>query len=459
MNYFLLCLLFFSNLLFGQPMTKRVDVFKPSEWHQKKQAIHWSNPDTKTLSLTFKAVDVRDVLQQLADFVGINLVMNERVSGNMSLCLHDIAWEQALDIILATQGLDKKQSGQVLLIDSVQAMAERKQAILDERLAAQKRTPLFSQLLQIKYANAVDLAKMITDKTNSLLSERGVLRVDSRTNTLWLQDAHDKIQEIQALIQQVDIPVKQVLIEARIVNMTKDCATDLGVRWGISNSTHLSGTLEGAIKQAAGMTPGNVPISERLNLDLGATPFDATPASVGIALAKLGDNVLLDLELSALESEGRAEIVASPRLMTVNQRPAVIESGEDIPYQESTLGGATAVAFKKAVLSLKVVPHITPDGTLLMDLVIHQDSDSGQRVQGVPVLLTKSIETNVLVKNGQTLVLGGIYKKDRHHAVVRVPFLGRLPGVGFLFRRKQVRKRNEELLIFITPKIIVGREG
>ena len=212
--------------------------------------------------------------------------------------------------------------------------------------------------------------------------------------------------------------------------------------------------MTGASGLANGSTTASIPISDRLNVDLGAMPFEANPASIGIALAKLGDHVLLDLELSALESEGRAEIIASPRLMTTNQQAAVIESGEDIPYQEATLSGATAVSFKKAVLSLKVIPQITPDHQLLMDLQIKQDSDSGRRVHGVPILLTKSIETRVLVKNGQTFVLGGIYKQDKNDAIVRVPFLGSIPVIGQLFSRKQIRKRHEELFIFITPKIV-----
>ncbi len=327
---------------------------------------------------------------------------------------------------------------------------------MQEQQAAKKLAPIRSELLQINYAKAADIAVMLKDKTNSLMSERGTLSVDTRTNTIWLQDTGDKLDEIRELVNQLDIPVKQVVIEARIVNMTKDCAEDLGVRFGVSKPSHLSGTLEGANGLAQGTVPADVPIPDRLNVDLGALPVDGTPASIGIALAKLGGGVLLDLELSALQSEGRAEIIASPRLMTTNQQAAVIESGEDIPYQESTSSGATAVAFKKAVLSLKVTPQITPDGKLLMDLQINQDSDSGRRVQGVPIITTKSIATNVLVNNGQTIVLGGIYKQDKNNTVVRVPFFGQLPVVGNLFKRTSTSTRNEELLIFITPRIIAN---
>ena len=237
--------------------------------------------------------------------------------------------------------------------------------------------------------------------------------------------------------------------------MTEESALDLGVRFGVSQSGLFSGTLEAANATAKGTPLPELPLGQRLNLDLGALPLEAKPVSVGLALASLGSRSLLDLELSALESEGRAMILASPRLMTLDQQTAVIESGEDIPYQESTLSGATSVAFKKAVLSLRVTPKITPEGQLLLAVVMNEDSDSGKRVQGVPILVTKALETKVLVKNGETIVLGGIYKHDKNHAVAAVPVLGSLPWLGALFRRKQIRARHEELLIFITPRIIV----
>lgn len=410
----------------------------------------------KPISFDFQDIKVRSALQIIADFTSVNLVVSDSVSGNITLRLHDVPWEQALDIILTSKGLDKRQIGNVLMIDNAAALAAHEHVLFEEQLAAQKLTPLQSDVLQINYANALDIGNMLKDKSSLLLSERGTVSADPRTNTIWLQDTVDQIKEIKKYVKQLDVPVKQVVIEARIVNMTKDCSEDIGVRWGISKSSYLSGTLAGANGFSQGVAASDLPISDRLNVDLSALPFDANPASIGIALAKLGDNVLLDLELSALESEGRAEIVASPRLMTTNQMPAVIESGEDIPYQESSLSGATTVAFKKAVLSLRVTPQITPDSQLLMNLLINQNSDSGRRVQGVPIVLTKSIETSVLVNNGQTIVLGGIYKHDKNNTIMRVPFLGTLPIVGHLFSRKQVRKRNEELLIFITPRIITN---
>lgn len=414
----------------------------------------------KRISLNFQNIQIRAVLQLLADFTGVNIVVSDKVNGNITLRLNDVPWDQALDIILTTQGLAKRESGNVVLIDTSADFTQRENGELKEQEAAKKLAPIRSDLLQINYAKATDIATMLKDKNNSLLSDRGVLSVDVRTNTIWLQDTGARIQEIRELVEKLDVPVKQVSIEARIVNMTKDCELDLGVRWGVSKPKHLSGTLEGA-NQLAGPTapanlPANVPIAERLNLDLLAVPASGPPASVGIALAKLGSGVLLDLELSALESEDRAEIVASPRLMTTNQVPAVIKSGEDIPYQESTSSGATAVAFKQAVLSLKVTPQITPDGKLLLDLQINQDSDSGRRVQNVPIILTKSIETSVLVNNGQTIVLGGIYQQSKSNQIKRIPFLGTIPVLGNLFRSVDVKSSNDELLIFITPRIIAN---
>lgn len=413
----------------------------------------------KRISLNFQDIPVRAVLQLLADFTGINIVVSDAVSGNITLRLNDVPWDQALDIILTTQGLDKRQNGNILLIDKSAAFVARENEALKEQLAAKKLAPVRSELLQINYAKAADIATMLKDKSNSLLSERGTLSVDTRTNTIWLQDTDQQIEEVRKLVQQLDVAVKQVVIEARIVDISKQCEEDLGVRFGVSKPTHLSGTLSGANQLAQGVTPANVtPLADRLNVDLSALPTAGlgSPASIGIALAKLGDGILLDLELSALESIGNAQIIASPRLMTTNQQSATIQSGQDIPYQQATSSGATAVAFKKAVLSLKVTPQITPDNKLLMDLLITQDADSGQRVNGVPIILTKSIQTNVLVNNGQTIVLGGIYKQDKNNVITRVPFLGGLPLVGHLFSRTQTKGDNEELLIFITPRIITN---
>ena len=412
----------------------------------------------KRISLNFQNINIRAVLQLLADFTGINMVVSDNVKGDITLRLNDIPWDQALDIILTTQGLDKRRTGNVMLIDTKANLDKLEESKLKSQQIIQKLEPIRSELLQINYAKAADLAILIKDKQNSLLSERGKVSVDARTNTIWIQDTGTKIEEVRDLINQLDIPVKQVLIEARIVEVSKDFSQDIGIRWGISRPPTLSGTLAGANQMQQGVAPANVtPLTDRLNLDLVAAPANlATPATLGIALAKINDNILLDLELSALESEGRAELISSPRLITINQQSALIESGQEIPYQEATSSGATAVAFKKAVLSLKVTPQITPDGKILMDLQINQDTASPQTFNGVPAILTKEIQTNVLVNNGQTIVLGGIYTQDKTKTINRIPFFGELPVVGVLFRNKQIGIKNDELLIFITPKIITN---
>jgi type IV pilus assembly protein PilQ len=309
---------------------------------------------------------------------------------------------------------------------------------------------LSASLIQINYAKAADLVLLIQDKQNSLLSSKGKVTADSRTNTLWIQDEESNLQEVRRLIKSLDVPVPQVLIEARIVEVNKDFGQDMGIRWSLAKPGFTEEQAEGDNLPAA-----DVPLNKRLNLDLVALPASlASPATAGIALARLGDGILLDLELSALESEGRAELISSPRLITTNQQAAVIESGQEIPYQELTTSGATSVSFKKAVLSLKVTPQITPDGSILMDLQINQDTPSHKTFNGVPAIVTKEIHTNVLVNNGKTIVLGGIYRRDKNKVLNRVPFLGELPILGALFRNTQISLRNDELLIFITPKII-----
>lgn len=436
-----------------------IDVFPLTPEEAQQAKLKKKVFSGRRLSLNFQNISIRAVLQLLADFTGMNIVVSDNVQGNITLRLNNIPWDQALDIILTTQKLAKHQTGNVMLIDYKASFDKMEAEELKSQRAIQKLEPVRSELIQINYAKATDLAILIKDKQNSLLSEKGRVSVDTRTNTIWIQDSGTRINEVRELIKQLDVPVKQVLIEARIVEVTKDFAQDLGIRWGVSRPTHLSGTLAGANQLAQGVAPANVvPFTDRLNLDLVAAPVTGVPpASVGIALAQLGDNILLDLELSALESEGLAELISSPKLITANQQAAVIESGQEIPYQEATSSGATAVAFKKAVLSLNVTPQITPDSKILMELKINQDNAlPNLTFNGVPVIATKEIKTNVLVSNGQTIVLGGIYQQDKSKTITRVPFFGQLPVVGNLFKNTQIALRNDELLIFITPKIITN---
>ncbi len=408
----------------------------------------------KRISLNFQNISVRAVLQLLADFTKKNLVVSDGVTGNITLRLSQIPWDQALSIILKTRGLVKRQMGEVMLIAPSSEITSREKQELAQIQQSKALSPLLSELIQINYAKASDIAALINNKANSMLSKRGRLSVDARTNSIWLQDTAINLDEVKDLIVKLDVPVRQVLIEARIVIVNKDIEENLGIRWGFSRPTSVSGTLEGANAMQGGTAAADVPLSQRLNVDLAAPLTTGTAATFGLALAQLGEGVLLDLELSALESEGKGEVISSPRLITANQQAASIEAGEEIPYQEAASSGATTIAFKKAVLSLMVTPQITPDNKIILDLAVNQDQPSAQRFNGVPAILTKQIETNVLVNNGQTIVLGGIYKQDTKEAVNRIPFLGSLPIVGALFRNKQNVVKREELLIFITPKII-----
>lgn len=417
----------------------------------KDQAVHEKTYTGKLISLNFQNVPIRAVLQILADFTGINMIVSDKVSANITLRLHNTPWDQALDIILESNALERQITGNIMRI----APQKRPRRLL-------KSNPLESLSLQIKYAKALDIAHFLKDKDSSLLSERGLVSVDVRTNTLWIQDSRRRLKLIENLVKQRDVPGGQVLIEARIVDVNKDFVRDLGLSWGLSGISLKKASLQGrpnttlargdqALIEASG---AETTLADKLHMDLARPSLPAQAASLGLALATLGDDVLLDLELAAMESEGRGEIIASPRLLTMNQQTALIQSGEEVPYQEASSSGATSISFKKAVLSLQVTPRITSDGRIMMDLQINQDRLSTQKYNGVPAIMTKEIKTSVFVKNGQTIVLGGICKQEKGLSIERVPFLGKLPGLGVLFRRENRTKSNEELLIFITPKII-----
>ncbi len=426
------------------------------------------------LSLNFQSISVRAVLQLLADFTGTNIVASDSVSGVITLRLNNVPWDEALAIILKTQGLGVRKIGGVMMIAPTEEIAAREKERLESTKQVEELEPLVTELMQLNYANVSDIAGLLQDKSSTLLSSRGNVNIDKRTNNLLIQDTEVILQTLVPLIRQLDVPVQQVLIEARIVTVDTDYEKDLGIRFGITHPSHVSGTIgsrstgglfEGGgganeINNNALRNPGTnpvigVPVDSRLNVNLPAEPDTTTATSIGVALAKLGRHYLLDLELSALESEGVGELISSPRLVTANQQEAYIEQGEEIPYQEATSSGATSVEFKKAVLALRVTPQITPDNKIIMDIKINQDRRSSKpEVLGVPAIDTEQIATHVLVENGQTIVLGGIYREDQQNKVERVPFLGELPVIGYLFKRTKDIERRRELLIFITPKIV-----
>lgn len=416
----------------------------------------------KKLSLNFQDIPVRSVLQLLAEFTGINIVASNSVMGNITLRLENVPWDEALAIILKTQGLAKREVGNILMIAPKEEVLAREKEDLEARKAVTELEPLRIERVQLNYATAEEVAKLLKSKDVSLLSTRGSVSVDERTNSLLVQDTVSQLAEMRKVLNDLDIPVRQVLIEARIVNVDSNYAKDLGIRWGYTNPKHVSGTLEGANEinnnglnnSAQGNNDSpliDVPFTDRLNVNL-PVPID-NAGRLGIALAKLGNDFLLDLEISALETEGIGEIISTPRVVTANQHEAYIEKGEEIPYEEASSSGATAVSFKKAVLGLRVTPQITPDNKILMTLAINQDSRGEDTLAG-PAINTRQLQTKVLVDNGQTIVLGGIYEETDRHQVARIPFFGTLPVIGSLFKNTADIHRRIELLIFITPKVV-----
>lgn len=427
------------------------------------------------LTLNFQDIETRAVLQLLADVSGRNIVVADSVQGNVTLRLQNVPWDQALDIVLATKGLDKRQNGNVMIVAPASEIAAREKADLAARKEIQDLEPLVSEFLQVNYAKAVDLADLIKGKgQNSLLSARGSVALDDRTNTLLVQDTADRIGNIRRLVATLDIPVRQVLIESRVVVVRDNFARDLGVRWGV---TAVHDKSDGIIAVTGGATgtntmvnsaisnlistgspaPVQVPaLNDRFNVNLPV----ANPAG-RLAVALLDDDFLVDLELSALQAEGRGEVISSPRVITANQKEASIRQGVEIPYQESSSSGATTTQFKEAVLSLIVKPQITPDDRIIMDLKVTKDSVgqviTNERGGQVPSIDTRSVETQVLVNNGQTVVLGGIYETEQSEDYRKVPFLGDIPLLGYLFRSTNRISNKSELLIFVTPKIL--REG
>ncbi|MEM9401121.1 MAG: type IV pilus secretin PilQ [Pseudomonadota bacterium] len=428
------------------------------------------------LTLNFQDIETRAVLQLLAETSGKNIVVSDTVSGNVTLRLRNVPWDQALDIVMTTKGLDMRQNGNVIIVAPADEIAARETADLEAKQAISELEPLYSEFLQVNYAKAADLSTLIAQGgENSLLSERGSIAVDDRTNTLLVQDTADRLQDIRRLVRTLDIPIKQVLIQSRIVVVNDNFSRDLGVRLGVTafnengddGVTVISGTGQGtdtmvtsAIDNLADPANGTIfpiqlpTLNNRYNVNV--------PIAEGagrFSLAVLESDYLVDLELTALEAEGRGEIVSTPRVITANQSEAFIEQGVEIPFQQAAASGATAVEFKKAVLSLRVTPQITPDNKIIMDLAVNSDSvgqviSTGGAGGTVPSIDTRRVETQVLVKDGQTVVLGGIYETERRETINKVPFLGDIPVAGRLFRSTQQVNNKAELLVFVTPRIL-----
>jgi len=432
--------------------------------------------DGQRLTLNFQDIETRAVLQLLAETSGRNIVVSDTVQGNVTLRLRNVPWDQALDIVMTTKGLDMRQNGNVIIVAPAEEISARETADLEARQAITELEPLYSEFLQVNYAKASDLAELISagEGQNSLLSDRGSVAIDDRTNTLLVQDTVTRLQDVRRLIRALDVPIRQVLIESRIVVVSDNFSRDLGVRFGATayNQTSLDGatvisgtgigtdTMINSILDNLGdpangtIFPIQLPdLNNRYNVNV-----PITSAAGRFSIAILETDYLVDLELTALQTEGRAEIISTPRVITANQKEARIEQGVEIPYQESSSSGATTTQFKKAVLSLTVTPQITPDDKIIMDLRVSKDNvgDLVASATGgfVPSIDTRAIETQVLVNDGQTIVLGGIYETERRETVNKVPFLGDIPGLGVLFRSTQTESNKAELLIFVTPKIL-----
>ena len=432
------------------------------EARRKEQQVY----EGERLSLNFQDIEVRAVLQLLADFTGLNMVVSDTVDGRITLRLKNVPWDQAMDIILKTKGLSMRRNDNVVLVAPTEEIASREKLELESQQQILELAPLRSELIQVNYAKAADFAALLKSTDNKLISERGSVSIDERTNTLLVQDTAAKLSEIRALVSELDIPVRQVLIESRIVIANNDFARDLGVKLGFgargtNSSGHtgvVGGGLPGDLDGSAIGSPGvEIPAgtgNQGLLVNLPQTLAAGSGGAVNLLLGKVG-SYLLRLELSAMQQEGKGEIVSSPRVITSDQNEATIKQGVQIPYQEATSSGATSVSFKDAVLELTVTPHITPDDRIIMDLLVKKDNpDFTRAVLGVPPVDTRELKTSVLVDNGETVVLGGVFERTKSKNVGRVPFFGDLPYVGWAFKQEQIQDENSELLIFLTPKIL-----
>lgn len=425
-----------------------------SKAEQQRQAREKFGFTGERLSLNFQDIDTRTVLQLISDFTGTNVVVSDSVNGTLTLRLKDVPWDQALDIILKTKGLGKRESGNVMLIAPSAELAQMEKITLEAQKQAEELAPILSEFININYAKADDIASVISESSSSddkdsvtLLSPRGSMTTDIRTNTILIKDTAESIENVRRVVQRLDVPVKQVMIESRIVSASEEFSKSLGARIGVQGGAKSKGTQ--AIVSSKIADPSSPPgVNDVLNFS-GAGGV----GTIGLSIAKLADSSLLALELSALQAEGNGEVISTPRVITADRQQASIEQGVEVPYLEAAASGAASVAFKKAVLSLNVTPQVTPEGSIILDLNVSQDS-VGRIYQGTPSIDTLSTKTQVLVDDGETVVLGGIFIDETTRGVTKVPFFGDLPGIGRLFRSNDNKHQKKEILIFVTPKII-----
>ncbi len=442
------------------------------------------------LGLNFQNIEVRALLQVIADFTNFNVVTSDTVTGTVTLRLKDVPWDQALDIILQSKGLGVRKNGNVLWIAPKEELAAKEQVDLESRKKIADLEPTRTQAFQLNYTKAEEVAKGLTGQASGgggaagaqatrILSPRGSVIFETRTNQLFVTDVPTKLEEIQSLITKIDIPVRQVLIEARIVEADDSFGRALGIKLGGIDLRGVRGGIPGYgvggnnyvtvggnysnVGVQTGQTPNTstsyIPDSQFVNLPANTTAFGGvSPATFALSLFGATANRFLNLELSALEAEGKGNIVSSPRVITSDQTKARIEQGEEIPYQQATSSGATSVAFKKASLRLEVTPQITPEGNVILDLEVNKDS-RGALTSAGPAINTKQVKTQVLVENGGTVVIGGIFTQDEQNEINKVPLLGDIPFIGYLFQNRVKSTRKTELLVFITPKIVTDRSA
>ncbi len=432
------------------------------EMEERKQKFNYVG---EKLSLNFQDIPVRSVLQLIADFTELNLVASDTVEGKITLRLENVPWDQALDLVLKTKGLDKRQIGNVLMVAPAAEIAAREREELETNKQIEELAPLRTEFIKILYADAEEVFKLFDSKggadkgsTKSILSERASAIVDARTNSIILTETEEKIQQFRELVKRIDVPVRQVSVEARIVKASSNFSKEMGVRWGVANRTgndhhqSLVGGGQDTMRTMADPDEDTIWSGDGLN-DAMAVDFPASANAASLALGVLSDNGLLALELSAMESSGKGEVVSQPKVVTGDKQKATIKSGEEIGYQEAASSGASTTSFKEIVLQLDVTPQITPDDRIIMDLIITKDS-IGRFVDGIPIIDTTELTTSVLVDNGQTVVLGGIFENTAVEGVSKVPFLGDLPFVGVLFRQNFRSDDRTELLIFVTPRLL-----
>ncbi|MCH1492518.1 MAG: type IV pilus secretin PilQ [Luminiphilus sp.] len=460
---------------------------KPLSEDEKKARLNEFSYVGERISLNFQDIEVRAVLQLIADFTELNLVASDTVSGNITLRLQNVPWDQALELVLKSKGLDSRTVGNVLMVGPAEEIAERERQEIEANKQIAELAPLQSEFIRIRYAKAANVVQLFeagSEEGGSLVSERGSVVVDERTNAIIITDTAAKLAEIRDLVERVDVPIRQVMIEARIVIASTNLDEELGIEWGggylgesNGNIYSVSGSREQVVSLNNDVIEGNTPtltypvqggqqggggggVGGQQQQGLGAALVDlgVSTATSGFAIGFTSNDLFLTAELSALESTGQGEVVSQPKIITGDKQQATIKSGTEIPYQEGAASGATTVSFKEAVLKLDVTPNITPDDRILLDLVVNQDSVGDLVPSGtgglIPTIDTTELTTQVLVGNGETVVLGGVFQNEEITQVRKVPWLGDIPYVGALFKNTANKTTKSETLIFITPRIL-----